>query len=169
MTPADVGSPTKDFAHHGTICLATNGERPTAEKVAGVVAGIPAIGKAREALTQQGWRARIAGNRIAVNDEVFALFIGATVNPSGAGDTSWVISRIVGTPPVWIVGAEPQRRHTPDTATATWWAQRRTSATDYQGPRRSPISSYAPTPTDGVGDDCSEATKISTLQNHGGN
>jgi len=46
----------------------TDEETPTAEQVAGFVAGIPASGKACEALLRAGRRARIAGNRITVND-----------------------------------------------------------------------------------------------------
>ena len=80
----------------------------TAEQVAGVVAGIPAIGEACDALKKAGWRASIAGNRITVNDEVFAHFIGASVGALGGTDARWVIYRIVGTPPVWVVGAEPK-------------------------------------------------------------
>ena len=82
--------------------------RLTAEQVAGVVAGIPAIGKACYALRKAGWRATIAGNRITVNDEVLAQFIGAAVGPAGRVDAMWVIYRIAGTPPVWVVGAEGQ-------------------------------------------------------------
>jgi hypothetical protein len=81
----------------------------TAERVAGLVAGISVIGEACEALRNAGWRASIAGNRITVNDEVFAQFIGANVGALGDVDARWVIYRIAGTPPVWIVGAEPQR------------------------------------------------------------
>ena len=58
--------------------VAGPGERAkmlTAEQVA----GIPAIGEACDELEKVGWRASIAGNRITVNDEVFAQFIGATV------------------------------------------------------------------------------------------
>jgi hypothetical protein len=80
----------------------------TAEQVAGVVAGIPVIGEACDALRNAGWRASIAGNRITVNDEVFAQFIGATAGAPGGVDARWVIYRIAGTPPVWVVGAEPQ-------------------------------------------------------------
>lgn len=79
----------------------------TAEQVAGVVAGIPAIGEACDALKKAGWRASIAGNRITVNDEVFAQFIGATVGALGGIDARWVIYRIAGTPPVSVGGAEP--------------------------------------------------------------
>jgi hypothetical protein len=86
----------------------TNEEAPTAEQVAGVVAGIPVIGKACEALIQAGWRASIAGNRITVNDEVLAQFIGARVGHGGGIDATWVIYAIAGAPPVWIVGAERQ-------------------------------------------------------------
>lgn len=50
---------------------------PTADQVAEVVAGIPAIGAARTALQQAGWHATIAGNRITVNDDVLVHFIGA--------------------------------------------------------------------------------------------
>ena len=78
----------------------------TTEQVAKVVAGISPIGVARNALEQAGWNATIAGNRITVNDEVVAEFIGATAGPSGVVDGRWVIYRIAGTPPVWIVGAE---------------------------------------------------------------
>jgi hypothetical protein len=78
---------------------------PTAEQVAGVVAGIRAIGKACEALIGMGWRASIAGNRITVNDEVLAQFIGGR---GAGGGATWVIYAIAGTPPVWVVGAERQ-------------------------------------------------------------
>ena len=78
----------------------------TTEQVAKVVAGVSPIGVARNALEQVGWNATIAGNRITVNDEVVAQFIGATAGPSGVVDARWVIYPIAGPPPVWIVGAE---------------------------------------------------------------
>ena len=78
----------------------------TAEQVAKVVAGVSPIGVARNALERAGWNATIAGNRITVNDEVVAQFIGATAGPSGGVDARWVIYRIAGTPPMWIVGAQ---------------------------------------------------------------
>jgi hypothetical protein len=134
----------------------------TAEQVARVVAGIPAIGKACEALKKAGRRASIAGNRITVDDDVFAQLIGATVRARGGVEARWVIYTIAGTPPVWIVGAEPPLGHTPETATAIWRAPGRTAAADQQGPGRSPINSHAHTTADGVGDDCSCATKFST-------
>ena len=90
--------------------VAGPGERAkmlTAEQVAGVVAGIPIIGQACDALKKAGCRASIAGNRITVNDEVFAQFIGATVGALGGIDARWVVYRIAGTPPLSVVGAEP--------------------------------------------------------------
>jgi hypothetical protein len=117
--PTDVFSRTKpdcDADHQnrdtipaaGVARLQEDKNTPTAEQVAGVVAVIPAIGKACHALREAGWRATIAGNRITVNDEVFAQFIGAVVGPASGVDARWVIHRIAGTPPVWVVGAEGQ-------------------------------------------------------------
>lgn len=80
----------------------------TAEQVAAVVAGNHVIGVACDALKNAGCRARIAGNRITINDEMFAQFLGATVGPFGNTDATWVIYRTSGAPPVWVVGAEPQ-------------------------------------------------------------
>ena len=79
----------------------------TVEQVAQVVAGIPVIGWACRALEAAGWDATIAGNRITVNDEVFVQFIAASVGQFGHINASWVIYMVTGTPPVWIVGAEP--------------------------------------------------------------
>ena len=131
MTTVDIGALTRNLVHDPTDVysranLNGNGHhqnrdgirtagvaRPqkdentlTVEQVAGVVAGIPAIGKACYALRKAGWRATIAGNRITVNDEVFAQFIGRGCRPAGGVDARWVIYRIAGTPPVWVVGAE---------------------------------------------------------------
>jgi hypothetical protein len=77
----------------------------TAEQVAAVVAGIPVIGRACDALKNAGYYARIAGNRITVNDEMFAQFIGALGNT----DATWVIYTTGGAAPVWVGGSEPQR------------------------------------------------------------
>jgi hypothetical protein len=79
----------------------------TVEQVAHVVAGIPLIGWAHRALEAAGWHATIAGNRITVNDEVFAQFVPASAGQFGHINASWVIYMVAGTPPVWIVGAEP--------------------------------------------------------------
>ena len=77
---------------------------PTAEQVAGVVAGIPAIGVACNALRKAGWRATIAGNRITVEDRVFAQFIGTTVDAHGGIHARWMIYGIAGTDAVGLWG-----------------------------------------------------------------
>ena len=152
-----------------SVLLQEDQNTVTAEQVARVVAGIPAIGEACEALKKAGWRASIAGNRITVDDDVFAQFIGATAGVYGSVEARWVIYGIAGTPPVWIVGAEPRPRHTSETATAIWRELGGTAAADQQGPGRSPLPFHAHTPADGVGDECSCATKLSTLYYKEGN
>lgn len=129
MTTADIGSLTKDLVHDRAEVLSrvradcdvelqkptewtgrphADEKTPTAEQVARVVAGIPTIGKACEALIRAGWPASIAGNRITVDDEVLAQFIGSSIGPAGGVDATWVIYAIAGSPPVWVVGAERQ-------------------------------------------------------------
>ena len=146
-----------------SVLLQEDQNTVTAEQVARVVAGIPAIGEACEALKKAGWRASIAGNRITVDDDVFAQFIGTTADAHGGVEARWVIYRIAGTPPVWIVGAEPPPRHTSETATAIWRELGRTAAADQQGPGRSPLPFHAHAPADGASDECSCATKLSTV------
>ena len=126
MRTADIGSLTRILAHDrsevlspanppcdvdlqeptGCTVPAYTDETPTAEQVAGIVAGIPVIGKACEALIKAGWRASIAGNRITVNDEVLAQFIGAGIGRNGGADATWVIYTITGS--LSVVGAEPK-------------------------------------------------------------
>jgi hypothetical protein len=77
----------------------------TAEQVAGVVSGIGTIGRARDALTVAGSHAAIAGNRITIDERIFAQFIGATSGVYGSVGATWVVYWIDGTPPVWVVGA----------------------------------------------------------------
>ena len=60
---------------------------PSAGDVAAVIAGLPSIGVACEALRGAGWRSTIAGNRITVNDRVFARFIDGGVG-GGVGDAT---------------------------------------------------------------------------------
>ncbi|MGU3499852.1 hypothetical protein [Mycobacterium sp. C31M] len=79
----------------------------TTEQVAAVVAGIPQIGAACDALRSAGRRATIAGNRISVDDRVYAQFVCANVGMYGRTNATWLIYHAAGTPPVWIVGAEP--------------------------------------------------------------
>lgn len=128
MTTADMESLTRRLTHDRAVALGwskpdcdvddqqlteivrphTDEETPTAEQVARVVAGIPAIGKACEALSRAGWRASIAGNRITVNEEVAAQFVCAGIDSTGGADPTWVIYGISGARPVWVVGAERQ-------------------------------------------------------------
>jgi hypothetical protein len=152
-----------------SVLLQEDQNTVTAEQVARVVAGIPAIGEACEALKKAGWRASIAGNRITVDDDLFAQFIGTTAGAHGGVEARWVIYGIAGTPPVWIVGAEQPPRHTSETATATWRDLGRTAAADQQRPGRSPLPFHAHTPVDGFGDEWSWATKLFTLHHKDGN
>jgi hypothetical protein len=77
------------------------------EQIAQEIAGIPAIGQACRALEAAGRHATIAGNRITVDHDVFAQFIAASMGQFGHIGATWVIYTVAGTPPVWIVGAEP--------------------------------------------------------------
>ncbi len=72
----------------------------TPEKVAGVVAGVPMIGHARNLLELEGWEATIWANRITVNHEIVAQYV------SSNGHFWWQVYRADGTPPVFIVGTE---------------------------------------------------------------
>lgn len=81
----------------------------SAEKVAGLIAGVPLIGMARAALERAGCSATIAGNRITVNDEVCAQYIPSNPSPTGAVDPYWVVYALSGATPVWIVGGEDQK------------------------------------------------------------
>lgn len=77
----------------------------TAEKVAGLIAGLPTIGRACAALRAAGWRSQIAGNRITVEDSVFARYIDQGPGPSGLGDAKWVVYGVGECPAVRIVPA----------------------------------------------------------------
>ena len=104
------------------VAVAPQGDQNllTAEEVAGVVSGIPTIGEACDALSKAGWRASIAGDRITVNDEVFAVFISGCRAGAPLGDVGsrWMIyaitevdrlwERHLRTRPVWVDAAEPQ-------------------------------------------------------------
>ncbi len=68
-----------------------------AGRVAEVVAGMPTVGAACDALRDAGWRTTTAGNRITVNDEVCVQFLGLTAGPARCADDSWVIYRIAST------------------------------------------------------------------------
>jgi len=127
MTTADIGSLARRLTHDRTespnradlggdvdheesnelaVRQPADETSPSAEQVARVVAGILAIGQACDALSRAGWRATIAGNRITVNDEVLAEFIGAGTGRAGGVEARWVIYGIADMGPVWVVGTE---------------------------------------------------------------
>lgn len=89
--------------------LRGNRDATAAGHVAKVVAGVPAIGQACEALRAANCRVSVAGNRITVDDVFFVVLIGATGEADGGADARWVIYPVTGGPPVWVVGA--QRAH----------------------------------------------------------
>jgi hypothetical protein len=77
----------------------------TPEQVARVVTGISVIGEACRALQGAGWQATLAGNRITVDNAVFAQLITASTSRWGPVEATWTIRSISGAPPVWMVGA----------------------------------------------------------------
>lgn len=77
----------------------------TTDQVADVLLDTLVIGKACEALRGAGWQTRIAGNRISVNDEVFAQYISAVVGRTGRRETRWVVYSVAGTAPMRVVTA----------------------------------------------------------------
>lgn len=64
---------------------------PSVKQVARVVATTPAIGAACDVLRRAGWRATIAGNRITVEDSVFAQFVGTTADSLGNVHARWMV------------------------------------------------------------------------------
>lgn len=79
------------------------------EDIAGVVAGHSLIGFAQSALFAAGYRATIAGNRITVDDTVAVQYVAPVDGPYGRVAARWVIHRVDGAAPVWIVGSEDAR------------------------------------------------------------
>lgn len=75
--------------------LAPADRQPTVKRVADIMAGVPTIGGACAALRAAGWQSSIAGNRITVDDRIFARYI----DPSALGPSE----------PRWLVygGDEP--------------------------------------------------------------
>jgi hypothetical protein len=82
----------------------TSVNTPRADQVAGVVADIAVIGAACNALRGAGWRATIAGNRITVEDVVFAQFIGTALDAYGDNRARWLVYEIAGTAAVGLRG-----------------------------------------------------------------
>ena len=68
--------------------------------VAEVVRTAPSIGYAYHACRSAGWRAVIAGNRVTVNERVFAQYVG--VGPAGQTTATWMIHAAGEGAPIWI-------------------------------------------------------------------
>lgn len=81
---------------------------PNARQVADVVAQAGTIGAASDALRAAGWENRVAGNRISVDNRVFARFV-----DEFEGSPRWVVYGIGEMPPVWIVGGDSNIRMVP--------------------------------------------------------
>lgn len=79
-------------------------ELPTAEQVATIVSCTGTIGAACDALRREGWQSSIAGNRITVNDAVFARYIDESVGMQSGAAPRWVVYGISDRPAVWVVG-----------------------------------------------------------------
>jgi len=75
----------------------------SAAEVAKIVAAAPSIGYARHALETLGWRAVIAGNRITVNERVFAQYVG--VLAASQGQAMWMVHALEDATPIWVSGA----------------------------------------------------------------
>ena len=84
---------------------ASSDGHPTAARVAELLTGLPTIGRAREVLGAAGLRSHIEGNRITVNDSVFARHIEQGAGPSGRRDSRWVVYGAGEHPAVRIVVA----------------------------------------------------------------
>jgi hypothetical protein len=63
--------------------------QPTVKRVADIMAGVPTIGRACDALRAAGWHSSIAGNRITVDDRIFARYIGP--GPFGPSEPRWLV------------------------------------------------------------------------------
>lgn len=72
----------------------------SAQEVAEVVASAPSIGSAYHACRGAGWRAVIAGNRVTVNERVFAQYVGA--GPAGNGSATWLVHATGDASPIWV-------------------------------------------------------------------
>lgn len=81
---------------------------PTVNQVAEVIDGIRTIGEACNSLTGAGWRATIAGNRITINDEVFAEYVSVGVGSADNRDATWMVYALGRALLVWRTAAERQ-------------------------------------------------------------
>jgi len=78
---------------------------PTAEQVAAIVLSTYTIGAACNALRSEGWHSTITGNKITVNDEVFARFIDESVGMDADSAPRWVVYGTTAHPAIWVIGA----------------------------------------------------------------
>lgn len=86
--------------------------RPTADSVAATITGIVSIQQACEAFRVAGWPTVVAGNRIAIDNRVFARYVDPSATPAAAGgnaSTNWVVYGIGERPTVRIVVADLER------------------------------------------------------------
>ena len=86
--------------------LTVNGPgSPTAEQVAAIVLCTYTIGAACNALRSEGWHSTIAGNKITVNDQVFARFIDESVGLDADTAPRWVVYGTSSRPAIRVIGA----------------------------------------------------------------
>lgn len=85
----------------------------SAEQIAEVVAGIPTVEAACLAIREAGWLSSVAGNRITVNDRVFARLIAEPDDSDADVTGKWLIYGIGDQPPVRIVDAVNQQASEP--------------------------------------------------------
>jgi hypothetical protein len=77
---------------------------PTAEQVAAVVLRTYTIGAACNALRSEGWQSTITGNKIAINDQVFARFIDESGGADADAAPRWVVYGTSAQPAIWVIG-----------------------------------------------------------------
>ena len=77
---------------------------PSTEDVAAVVGDASTIGAACEAFRNAGWMSSIAGNRITINDRIFARFVDECVDATGLVEARWIVYETNDRPPMWVVG-----------------------------------------------------------------
>lgn len=89
----------------GQVASHAEASPPTASRVAEAIAEAPSIGYACAALRGAGWRATIAGNRISVNEEVFAQYVG--VSAGSRCNAMWMIYGSADASPIWVTTGDP--------------------------------------------------------------
>ena len=72
----------------------------TARHIADVIAEAASIGSACATLRTAGWRATIAGNRITINEAVFAQYVG--VSAADMDGAIWMIYGSGDATPIWV-------------------------------------------------------------------